>query len=410
MSVPDQPSGDDPTADRTSDPTGDRTGGMSNRPAGGATATPGRSWFGLRRRGITVLVGAVIIGVLGFGIMVAPVPYVVLLPGPTVDTLGDRDGQPVIVIGGGESGDEPGTDPGADPGADPETDSGEPGAGPGQLRLTTVGVQPDIGLLDAIRAWFSDDRAVVPEELFFPPGQSREEVEERNTEQFTRSQSAAEAAAMRHLGYPVRVAVADVVEGGPAEGVLQPDDLIAAVEGAEISDAEDLARQVTAHPVGATLEIEYVRGGETGSAKLTTTADPEDPEVPRIGVLATVLVDHPYDLTITVEEIGGPSAGLMFALGIVDKIESDDLTGGEVIAGTGTIDPEGTVGAIGGIPQKLVAAQSAGASTFLVPAGNCREATANAQPGLRLVKVETLTGALDALATLRDGGDPPGCE
>jgi Lon-like protease len=378
MSAPDLPSAPDPT-------------GRPDVPAGRGS----HSWLGLQRRGITVLIGAAIIGLLGFGVMVGPVPYVVLVPGPTVDTLGERDGQPVILIGGGETG--------ADPdGADPD--------GQGQLHLTTVGVQPEVGLLDAIRAWFSDDRAVVPEELFFPPGQTREEVEERNTEQFTRSQSAAETAAMRHLGYPVRVAVAEVVEGGPADGVLRPDDMIIAVEGDEVATAEDLARLVTAHPVGATVEVEYIRDGVTGSAKLTTTADPDEPETPRIGVLATVLVDHPYDLTITVEEIGGPSAGLMFALGIIDKLDPDDLTGGSVIAGTGTIDADGAVGAIGGIPQKLVAARAAGASAFLVPAGNCPEAAANQHPDLRLVRGETLAGALDALATLRTGGDPPGCE
>lgn len=352
---------------------------------------------GLQRRGLTVLVGAATVAVLGSGVMVAPVPYVLLQPGPTVDTLGEDQGVPVIQIEGLER-------------PEGEQPDGEPETTTGQLRLTTVSVQPDVNLVAAIRAWFSNEQAVVPEEMFYPPGQSREQVEQRNTEQFTRSQSAAEFAAMRQLGYPVRIEVAEVVEGGPADGVLRADDVITAVDGTAIEEPEDLTAAVTAHPVGTEVTVEYLRDGEAGSATLATVPDEEDPQTPRIGVLAATVVDHPYELEIQLDEIGGPSAGLMFALGIIDKVEPEDLTGGKIIAGTGTIDTEGTVSPIGGVPQKLAAARQAGATVFLTPAENCPEAVANAQPGLLLVEVETLADALDGLAALRAGESPDTCD
>jgi PDZ domain-containing protein len=99
----------------------------------------------------------------------------------------------------------------------------------------------------------------------------------------------------------------------------------------------------------------------------------------------------------------------MFSLGIVDKLTPDDLTAGLTIAGTGTIDDQGNVGAIGGIAQKMRGAKRDGATIFLSPADNCTEAVANAVPGLELVKVSTLSGAVDALKTLANHGTPSLC-
>jgi PDZ domain-containing protein len=340
----------------------------------------------MQRRGITVLVGAVVIALLGLGIMKVSVPYVVLVPGLTVDTLGEYDGQTVIEI------------------------EGEVDDATGELRLTTVSVRTDPNLMEAIRAWFDGEEAVVPEELIIPPGQTREQVEEENTEQFSRSQSAAEAAAMRYLGFPARVSVADVVEGGAADGNLQVGDIVTDVDGEKVVEPADLGGLVTAQPVGTTLTVGYLRNGEPGEAELTTQPDADDPEIPRIGVVAATVVDHPYELDIRLEDIGGPSAGLMFALGIIDKLEPEDLTGGDIIAGTGTINGEGTVGPIGGLPQKLVGAREAGATVFLVPAANCPEAVDNPQPGMTLVEVETLADALEGLAEVRAGGTPRTCD
>ncbi|HEY8472654.1 MAG TPA: PDZ domain-containing protein [Natronosporangium sp.] len=342
----------------------------------------------MQRRGVTVLIGAVMVMVLTLGVMVAPVPYVVLQPGPTWDTLGEgSNGGPLIDVEG-----------------DVEVSEAA-----GELHLTTVSVQPDVSLVDALYAWFSDDDAVVPRELVYPPEQSEEEIEQRNAEQFTTSQTNAEVAALTYLGYRSVVEIARVVEGAPADGVLQPGDVITAVDGTEVTKASELQQQITARPVGSTLRFEYLRNGQPGTAEITTAAVGDGDDTPRIGVEVTQSIDAPFELHIELDRIGGPSAGLMFALGIIDKLEPEDLTGGMIIAGTGTIDAAGNVGPIGGIPQKLVAARELGAEAFLVPTANCAEARANAQPDLTLVKVDTLTDALDGLADLREGRNPETC-
>lgn len=336
-----------------------------------------------------MLVGAVVVMLLAIGVMAAPVPYVVLSPGPTVDTLGEQDGVPVIAVAGTESSDSE-----------------------GQLLLTTAGVTPgtvDLSLLEVMRAWFDDETAVVPREMIYPPDQSTDEVEQRNREQFTRSHSAAEVAALRHLGYPARVVVHDVVEGAPADGRLRSGDQITAVDGTAVESAAQLQELVSGQPVGTTVTIEYVREGAADVVEVTTAADGADGETPRVGVAIAEEMDVPFELSIELDRIGGPSAGLMFALGIIDRLEPSDLTGGLVIAGTGVIDEQGTVGAIGSIPQKLVGAREAGATAFLVPAPNCAEAVRNAQPGLTMVRVETLADALDGLAALREGQQPATC-
>jgi PDZ domain-containing protein len=337
----------------------------------------------MRRRGVTVLLGALLTTLLSIGVLAAPIPYVVLGPGPTVDTLGTQDGEEIIKVDGRET-----------------------STSAGQLRLTTVGVQPSVKLRSAIAGWFSPDRAVVPRELVYPPGQSREQVEERNAEEFTASQTSAETAALRKLGYPVQVVVRTVTAGGPSAGHLQVGDQITSVDGEPVTSANGLTELIRARPSGSALAVGYNRGGVAGTATVTSR---EQDGRPRVGIEIEQQQPHPFSLEIDLGDIGGPSAGLMFALGIVDKLDPDDLTGGKVIAGTGTIDDEGNVGPIGGIAQKLVGAKQAGAKVFLVPEANCAEAVSNPQPGLPLLKVGSLDEALTALETLRAGGEPTRC-
>ncbi|MEU9506884.1 PDZ domain-containing protein [Micromonospora sp. NPDC048170] len=337
----------------------------------------------MRRRGVTVLLGALLTALLSIGVLGAPIPYVVLGPGPTVNTLGKEDGKEVIQITGRET-----------------------STSAGQLRLTTVGVQPTVKLRSAIQGWFSDDEAVVPRELVYPPGESRKQVEERNAEDFKVSQTSAETAALRELGYPVQVVVKTVAADGPAADVLKPGDVLTSVDGQPVPLAARLTELIRAKPAGTALEIGYTRGGVAATATVTSR---EQGGRPRIGVDIEQQQPHPFTLSIDLEDIGGPSAGLMFALGIVDKLTPEDLTGGKIIAGTGTIDDSGRVGPIGGIAQKLVGAKDAGAVAFLVPADNCAEAVRNPQPGLPLLKVGSLDEALTALETLRAGGQPTRC-
>ncbi|TDC33446.1 PDZ domain-containing protein [Micromonospora sp. 15K316] len=337
----------------------------------------------MRRRGLTVLLGALFTALLSIGVLGAPIPYVVLGPGPTVNTLGAENGKDVIQVSGRAT-----------------------STSAGQLRLTTVGVQPSVKLRSAIAGWFSKDEAVVPRELIYPPGESQQQVEQRNAEDFAASQTSAETAALRELGFPVQVVVKAVTAGGPSVGLLQPGDVLTSVDGQPVPVAARLTELIRAKPAGSALTVGYIRDGAPATARITSR---EQDGNPRIGVEVEQKQPHPFSLSIDLEDIGGPSAGLMFALGIVDKLTPADLTGGMVVAGTGTIDDEGKVGPIGGIAQKLVGAKHAGAKVFLVPADNCAEAVRNPQPDLPLIRVGSLDEALSALETLRAGGQPTRC-
>lgn len=339
----------------------------------------------MRRRGVTVILGALITALLAAGVMVAPMPYVVLKPGPTVDTLSSSNGTEVIQVTGGET-----------------------SKSTGELRLTTVNVQSQVELVWAVRGWLSDSQAVVPRELIYPPDQSEKEVQAQNAQEWKESQTSAETVALRELGYPVQVYVRKVTVGGAAEGALKADDVITAVDGTKITKAGQVTELVRAKPAGTELTVSYDRAGTAGTAKIAAKADPED-GTPRIGIEIGTKQPHPFEINIDLEKIGGPSAGLMFTLGIIDKMRPEDLTGGKVIAGTGTIDDDGNVGPIGGIPQKLNGAKRDGATLFLVPKDNCAEALRNPVTGLTMAEVATVDDALTALETYVAGGTPKPC-
>lgn len=338
----------------------------------------------MRRRGLTVLIGAVLLIALSLGLTQFTVPYAEMGPGPTVDTLGVSGGKPVITVTGATA-----------------------SKSQGQLRLVTISVQPDLTLFQAIQGWFAHDDAVVPKELLYPPDQSQKQVDAQNAQEFQQSQTSAETSALRALGYPVQVTVTDVTAGFDAANSLVKGDVITAVDGTAVTSAQKLTDLVRGKPAGTARQVTFTRAGETKTATITTKK--ADDGAPRLGVSVEQKQPHPFTIKIDLDKIGGPSAGLMFTLGIIDTIKPEDLTGGKVIAGTGTIDDDGNVGAIGGIPQKLVAAKRDKAKFFLTPAANCAEAMANPQPGLPLIKVATLDDALKALDTLRAGQTPPLC-
>nr|WP_311776126.1 PDZ domain-containing protein [Actinoplanes abujensis] len=345
----------------------------------------GDSLTRMRRRGVTVILGALITALLAVGVMAAPLPYVVLKPGPTVNTLGSDNGTEVIQV------------------TDAKTTTSA-----GQLRLTTVNVQSQVELVWAISSWFSSSDAVVPRELIYPPDRTEKQVEQQNAEEWTESQNSAVTVALTKLGYPVRAAVNKVTDGGAATGILQKDDIITAVDGTAVDGPSKLTELVRAKPAGSTLTISYQRAGKASTAKITTKASADD-NTPRLGIEIAPKQDAPFKVEIDLDKIGGPSAGLMFTLGIMDKLEPADLTGGKIIAGTGTIDNDGNVGPIGGIPQKLVGAKKAGAQLFLVPKGNCAEALRNTVEGLPMAEVATVDDALTALKTFTGGGTPKPC-
>lgn len=338
----------------------------------------------MRRRGVTILIGCIVLALLGWQIGGVRVPYVELGPGPTYDTLGANDGKPIIAVEGAPT-----------------------SRSTGQLRLVTVSVQPDMTLFDAALGWFSGDVAVVPRELVYPPDKTEQQVDDENAKDFKESQSSAETAALRELGYPVDVTVTKVTDGFPATGVLLVGDVITEVDGTLVTSDVVLRTLITAKPAGERHQVTVRRGTETMALQVGTAKDEND--APRLGVSVELRQPHPFTLKIELDRIGGPSAGLMFALGIIDTLKPEDLTGGNLIIGTGTIDEDGKVGPIGGIQQKLVAATQEHAKVFLTPADNCAEALASAPADLPLVKVATLRDALDALAALREHRTPKLC-
>jgi PDZ domain-containing protein len=340
------------------------------------------------RRTLTLLLSGLLAALLTGAASAAPVPYVAYTPGPTFDTLGDVDGTPVISVEGRE------------------TFPTE-----GRLDLTTISVRPRLTLGEALRDWFDRDRAVVPRELLYPPGETDEQVQRENEERRLASESSATSAALRQLGVPftTTVEVQRVEPGLPADGRLQAGDVVTSVEGSPVQTSAQLRELVSGLDPGSAVRLGYVRDGAPAQTVVTTAAPRSGDARSVIGVVLAEKPDYPFEITISLEDVGGPSAGLMFALGIIEKLQAESLTGGRYIAGTGEISVDGTVGPIGGIPQKLVAARDKGAEVFLVPDANCEEALGQAPDGLQLVRVSSLQGALDALRTVRDGGTPPSC-
>jgi PDZ domain-containing protein len=322
-----------------------------------------------------------------------PTPYVIQRPGPVYDTLGtaeDADGVdvPLIEIEGAETFETAGT-----------------------LDLTTVQVvgnrQRTPSWFELALAWMDSSKAVVPIESVFPEGVTTEQRDERNAVLMVDSQHEATAAALNELGYDTgaQVEVVEVVEGGAADGVLQPGDVIVAIDGVAVASGAQL-REAIQDAQGATVSLTVQRAGEESEIELTpqkTTADGVDTWL--IGITLTTAYDFPIDVTIQLDDVGGPSAGMMFALGIVDMLTEGELNGGENVAGTGTIDAEGTVGPIGGIRQKLYGARDAGADFFLAPASNCDEVTGHVPAGLQVFSTSTLDESIEILDAIADGGD-----
>ena len=349
-----------------------------------------------RRTVSSVLVVVLLVGLVGAAVFL-PVPYVTMSPGPSVNVLSKVEGDPVIEVEG----------------ADTYPTEGD-------LRLTTVSVTSpsvDISLLEALSAWFDGTRAVYPRDVIYPPEQSVEDVERESSVQMVGSQDTAVAVALQELGYdlPLLTEVLGVTKGSPAEGKLEPRDYILEVNGTPIDDVEQVSEAIQDTGVGKPAEIVVRRDGERRTVTLTAEAAEDDPERAVVGVEIGTGYDFPFDVKVNLDDnIGGPSAGLIFSLAVYDTLTPGALTGGTDVAGTGSIDGNGTVGPIGGIQQKIVAAADAGAKMFLVPAGNCAAALgADVREGeIELVRTRTMheaVGSLEAYAK-DDDADLPGCE
>lgn len=346
------------------------------------TSTLGR----VNRRIFTLLAALVPILVLGVVGSVVTVPFVALGPGPTFNTLGQVDGQQVVDVQGVP--------------VDPTT---------GNLNMTTVSVRDQLNIFEALGLWIDGQHGLVPRAEVYPPGVSRDEVDKSNQQQFKDSEDDAELAALHYLKLPTVVRLADVSDNGPSKDVLHKGDELINVAGKPITTAQDVVNAVSSAKPGSPIPVVFKRGNAEQTAEITLGARPDDSNKGYLGITPSEVAAGPIKVDFNLARIGGPSAGLMFTLAVIDKVTPDDLSNGKFVAGTGTIDPDGKVGPIGGIQYKMIAARDAGAETFLVPADNCNEAAQRTPSGLRLVKVENLAGAVQALQDLKAGKPAPSC-
>ncbi len=341
-------------------------------------------------RRTATLVASIVVLVISLGLVTAfPVPFVSFSPGPVKDTLGATKGKPVIEVTGHAT--------------FPTT---------GQLDLTTVSVtspERELTLPQAMRNWLDPHHDLFPRDIIYPPDQSADEVEQQNTAEMTGSQDSAIAAALQAANVPFHAKVSTVAKETPADGKLKAGDVVLAVDGVTVTQVPQVGELVRKHKVGENVIFLIRRGNAEQTVQLKTAPTPGETTRPMVGI--TIGVDSKVKVTVNLgQDIGGPSAGTAFALAIYDKLTPGALLDGKHVAGTGTIDALGQVGAIGGIQQKIAGAREDGATVFLVPGPNCEAALHADVKGIQLVKITTLTEAISALKAISAGtGADPTC-
>ena len=344
-----------------------------------------RSSFGRLRAStrwsIAVAILVLVIGALG---NLIAVPYAVFRPGPATDTLGETSGEDTparITVKGATT--------------YPTT---------GELNFTTVSVTGGPGFPVSFWNWLGasvDGHAeVFPVEQVFPADQTQEQVKAENETLMRGSQDNATAVALREAGLtvPERLTITAVAQDSPAKGVLKAGDIVESVGGRAVADVAQVRAELAKVSEGDSVQVGIVRDGAKSTVTATTRADDDGRTVLGIGLGTSF--DFPIEVSVDADNVGGSSAGLMFALGIYDVLTPGPLTAGQVVAGTGTIDASGVVGPIGGIRQKIVGAREADATTFFAPSDNCAELEGKVPDGITAYSVRTFDEAKDALVAL----------
>jgi PDZ domain-containing protein len=334
------------------------------------------------RQRLTAGAGAVALVAAVFALNFYRLPVVALVPGPAEDVLSR-----IRVEGGAKVYDSK-----------------------GKLYLTSVGIDDDVRFYEGLLDLANHDVQLRPRQELFPQGETPEQVDQQNVDDMRESKTTAIVVALRRLGYriePSGVDVNEVLNGSPADGRLRPGDRIRRVDGRRVASVKDVQAAIGRHHVGDRVVFQVQRDKRAAAVRVRVGADQGKP---RVGVaLSDVFANLPVRISIETENIGGPSAGLMFTLSIIDRLTPEDLTGGRRIAGTGQITLDGEVLPIGGIAEKLIAARRQGATVFLVPKGNCDEVHGHAPPGLRLVRVADVGDALRFLRQPATTASAPGC-
>jgi PDZ domain-containing protein len=324
-------------------------------------------------------------------LLLTPVPFIKISPGPLFNTVGKEMDQEVISINGVKT-----------------------YVSKGELNFTTVsetgGPFGRLVLIDAISAWIDPTQAVVPTSDLYPEVVDPEVIKLENERAFSGSQTDAIAAALGYLKIPVevKVVVDSVVVDSPSDGKIEPGDVVISVDKIEVKTAADVVRLVQLRKPNEVIELTISRDKKVENVLVTGTELKSDTSKASIGISIGPGIDPPYDFKFGVAEVGGPSAGLMLTLGIIDELTENDLTAGKIIAGTGTINYLGEVGPIGGIRQKLEGAQNSGAQLFLAPIDNCDEISSDNYKSMPVVAVSTLASAIKAIETFTKTGSIKG--
>ena len=338
--------------------------------------------YRLSRRSTISLVAVFLLIALGALSTMVGLPYVVMKPGPITNTLGKLAGQQLITVSGAR------TYPTQ-----------------GALDFTTVRVSGGPGfrvtVWDLLGAAINPSEDIVNEELYFPKGVTDKQVEEESTAEMIDSQQEAIAVALKALGQKVveHVVIGQVAKDAPSAALLKAGDEIVTVDGKAVADSAAVRDSVSTHKPGESVALGLVRDGKP----ITVAAKTRDAQGrATVGVFLGVRFEFPFDVKINAGDVGGPSAGTMFSLAVYDTLTPGPLTGGQQIAGTGTINSAGQVGPIGGIQQKLVGAHDGGAKWFLAPAENCDEVVGHVPDGLRVVRIATFDEARAAVEAIAD--------
>ncbi|MHA3685310.1 YlbL family protein [Leucobacter sp. HY1908] len=341
-----------------------------------------------------------VMGLVAIAVLLAatvPSPYAIERPGPVVDVLGtvqvEGEDVPVLTVEG-------------------QKKEAQDAEAAGALNLLTVQItgspQKPLNWAALIPALFDPSQSIAPVTNFYPEGITVEQREKVTSMQMDNSQVQAAAAAFAELGLPVKVALSvdGVDEHGAAAGLLEAGDELVSVGGAPLESFDDLNAAVSASD--GEIEIGIRREGKDRSVRVTP--QPQNPGGdPRLGVVIASSFELPREVDISVPQIGGPSAGLIFGLAIMDRLGDSPELGGLAVSGTGTLTAKGEVGPIGGLTQKAWAAKRAGSDLFLMPVANCADVEGFPKE-LRVAPVATLAEAAAAIDTAASGGQVAGLE
>jgi len=337
-----------------------------------------------QRRAAVLSVSGLAVSILIAVLTVIPAAFAVAAPGPTFDTLGEKNGKPLVQISGA-----------------PTYDS------TGELRLLTVSVSDasdtPFTMGRVLAGWVSPKQYVVPKEWVFGTAEDADKVAKESQTDWITSQESATVAALEELGQPVPaiITVAAVPKGSPAADHLQKGDIIVAVDGTEIATYADMTSVMDGKKPGDSIAVTVVRHGVRVTETFVAGDDGKGNAI--MGIYVDPKFTLPIDVTVAIDSVGGPSAGLMFSLGIMYKLTKDDELNGAKIAGTGTISVTGDVGPIGGIRMKMWGAHDAGSKYFLAPVENCKEVVGNIPDGLHVFSVDTLDDAYNAIVAIGKG-------